>query len=114
MFSGRRMQYPFETVEKKWRSHSSGEEFIHLDQLVGETAKDILSRYQRRSDSQVDQEAIELLVGQGTVLGEDGREMSEGCGNLIEPEEVIGEFGADSLRLYLMFIGPLGQMCIFA
>lgn len=43
----------------------------------------------------------------GTILAEDGRKMSKSLGNVVNPNDVISEFGADSLRLYEMFMGPL-------
>ncbi len=42
----------------------------------------------------------------GVILGEDGYRMSKSRGNVINPEAVVKEFGADILRLYLMFMGP--------
>jgi len=47
------------------------------------------------------------LVNQGMILGEDGEKMSKSRGNVINPDEVIGNFGADTFRLYEMFMGPL-------
>ncbi|NLZ45111.1 MAG: leucine--tRNA ligase [Clostridiales bacterium] len=41
----------------------------------------------------------------GMILGEDGQKMSKSRGNVVNPDEVIGEFGGDGLRLYEMFIG---------
>ncbi len=47
------------------------------------------------------------LVNQGLILGEDGQKMSKSRGNVINPDVVIGEYGADAFRLYEMFMGPL-------
>ncbi len=47
------------------------------------------------------------LVNQGMILGEDGRKMSKSRGNVVNPDKVINNFGADSMRLYEMFMGPL-------
>ncbi len=47
------------------------------------------------------------LVNQGMILGEDGQKMSKSRGNVINPDDVIREYGADSMRLYEMFMGPL-------
>jgi leucyl-tRNA synthetase len=47
------------------------------------------------------------LVNQGLILGEDSQKMSKARGNVINPDDVVAEFGADSLRLYEMFMGPL-------
>ncbi|MBI2095062.1 MAG: leucine--tRNA ligase, partial [Candidatus Omnitrophica bacterium] len=50
------------------------------------------------------------LVNQGMILGEDGQKMSKSRGNVINPDFVVEHYGADSLRLYEMFMGPLTQM----
>ena len=47
------------------------------------------------------------LVNQGMILGEGGVKMSKSLGNVINPDDVIDEFGADSMRMYEMFMGPL-------
>jgi len=47
------------------------------------------------------------LVNQGMILGEDGQKMSKSRGNVVNPDKVIAEYGADSMRLYEMFMGPL-------
>jgi leucyl-tRNA synthetase len=55
-------------------------------------------------------EPFQRLVNQGIILGPDNQKMSKSRGNVISPENVIAEYGADSLRLYEMFMGPLEQM----
>jgi len=52
-------------------------------------------------------EPFQKLVNQGMILGENGEKMSKSRGNVINPDEVVKEYGADSLRLYEMFMGPL-------
>ena len=47
------------------------------------------------------------LIHQGTILGEDGRKMSKSWGNVVSPDGIIDQFGADAVRLYEMFMGPL-------
>ena len=47
------------------------------------------------------------LVNQGLILGEDGQKMSKSRGNVVNPDDVIKEYGADAFRLYEMFMGPL-------
>jgi len=47
------------------------------------------------------------LVNQGLILGEDGQKMSKSRGNVVNPDVVMGEYGADAFRLYEMFMGPL-------
>ena len=55
-------------------------------------------------------EPFQRLVNQGMILGPDGQKMSKSRGNVVTPDSVIAEYGADSLRLYEMFMGPLEQM----
>jgi len=50
------------------------------------------------------------LVHQGTILGEDNRKMSKSWGNVVSPDEMIDAYGADALRIYEMFMGPLEAM----
>jgi leucyl-tRNA synthetase len=47
------------------------------------------------------------LVNQGLILGEDGQKMSKSRGNVVNPDDILREFGADAFRLYEMFMGPL-------
>ena len=55
-------------------------------------------------------EPFQKLVNQGLILGEDGQKMSKSRGNVVNPDDVIREYGADALRLYEMFMGPLEQV----
>jgi leucyl-tRNA synthetase len=52
-------------------------------------------------------EPFKKLVNQGMILGEDGQKMSKSRGNVVNPDKVITGYGADSMRLYEMFMGPL-------
>jgi leucyl-tRNA synthetase len=52
-------------------------------------------------------EPFQRLVNQGMILGEDNQKMSKSRGNVVNPDTIIDEYGADSLRLYEMFMGPL-------
>jgi len=52
-------------------------------------------------------EPFKKLVNQGMILGENGEKMSKSRGNVVNPDDVVGEWGADSFRLYEMFMGPL-------
>jgi len=49
------------------------------------------------------------LKNQGLILGSDGRKMSKRWGNIVSPDDIVKEYGADSLRLYEMFMGPFDQ-----
>jgi leucyl-tRNA synthetase len=55
-------------------------------------------------------EPFAKLRHQGMILGPDGRKMSKSYGNVINPDSVVGEYGADTLRLYEMFMGPIDEM----
>jgi leucyl-tRNA synthetase len=52
-------------------------------------------------------EPFKKLVHQGIVLGEDNQKMSKSRGNVVNPDEIMDQFGADAVRLYEMFMGPL-------
>ena len=52
-------------------------------------------------------EPFRRLVNQGMILGEGGAKMSKSLGNVINPDDIVAEFGADSMRMYEMFMGPL-------
>ena len=54
-------------------------------------------------------EPYQRRTSHGIVLAEDGRKMSKSFGNVINPDDIVKEFGADTLRLYEMFMGPFGQ-----
>jgi leucyl-tRNA synthetase len=54
-------------------------------------------------------EPFQRLVHQGMILGEDGEKMSKSRGNVINPDTIVEKYGADSLRTYLMFMGPLDR-----
>jgi leucyl-tRNA synthetase len=55
-------------------------------------------------------EPFQKLVNQGLILGEDGQKMSKSRGNVVNPDDVVRDYGADALRLYEMFMGPLEQV----
>ena len=52
-------------------------------------------------------EPFQRLVNQGMILGSDGQKMSKSRGNVVNPDDIVAEFGADAMRLYEMFMGPL-------
>ena len=55
-------------------------------------------------------EPFQKLINQGMILGSDGQKMSKSRGNVVNPDEIVARFGADSLRLYEMFMGPLEKV----
>ncbi|MCB1173899.1 MAG: leucine--tRNA ligase [Leptospiraceae bacterium] len=54
-------------------------------------------------------EPFKKLVHQGLIMGADNRKMSKSLGNVVNPDDVVAEHGADAFRLYEMFMGPLEQ-----
>ena len=52
-------------------------------------------------------EPFHKLVHQGLILGEDGNKMSKSLGNVVSPDQVVAQHGADAFRLFEMFLGPL-------
>jgi leucyl-tRNA synthetase len=50
---------------------------------------------------------LEIEARWGTILGEDNERMSKSRGNVVNPDDIVREYGADALRLYEMFMGPL-------
>jgi leucyl-tRNA synthetase len=57
-----------------------------------------------------DAEPFVKLVHQGMILGENNEKMSKSRGNVINPDDIVKSYGADSLRVYEMFMGPLEQV----
>jgi len=59
-------------------------------------------------------EPFTKLQSVGLILAEDGRKMSKRWNNVINPDDVVAEFGADAMRLYEMFMGPFDQACAWS
>lgn len=51
-------------------------------------------------------EPFTKLINQGIILGPDGNKMSKSKGNVVDPDDYVANYGADAVRLYLMFMGP--------
>ena len=54
-------------------------------------------------------EPFKKLANLGLILGADGRKMSKRWGNVVNPDEIVEQYGADALRTYIMFMGPFEQ-----
>ncbi|MHA8137950.1 leucine--tRNA ligase [Lactobacillaceae bacterium Scapto_B20] len=54
-------------------------------------------------------EPFQKLVNQGMILGTNHEKMSKSKGNVINPDDIVNQYGADTLRLYEMFMGPLTE-----
>ncbi|MGZ5503344.1 MAG: leucine--tRNA ligase [Chthoniobacterales bacterium] len=104
-----------EAAERYWMS---GQQPGGVDLYVGGTEHAVLHLLYARFWHKVlfdrgylsKPEPFQRLVNQGMILGEDGRKMSKRWGNVIDPLDVIAEYGADAFRCYEMFMGPLEQM----
>ncbi len=55
-------------------------------------------------------EPFKKLVNQGIILGADNRKISKSFGNVVNPDDIVKQYGADALRMYVMFMGPLSDM----
>lgn len=101
--------------EKEFASKDKLKEWLPVDTYVGGAEHAVLHLLYARFFSKVlkdlgyvdFEEPFLKLRNQGLILGPDGEKMSKSKGNVINPDDVIKEFGADSLRLYEMFMGPL-------
>jgi leucyl-tRNA synthetase len=56
-------------------------------------------------------EPFKRLQHVGLIQGEDNRKMSKRWGNVINPDDIVEQYGADSMRVYEMFMGPFAQAC---
>jgi len=98
------------------------EKWMPVDLYVGGAEHTVLhllySRFftkaaHRTGISPVD-EPFYKLRHQGMILGEDGNKMSKSKGNVINPDQIVQSHGADTLRLYEMFMGPFADSCPWA
>jgi leucyl-tRNA synthetase len=104
-----------EKAEKYWMG---GEKPGGVDLYVGGTEHAVLHLLYARFWHKVlfdlgylsKPEPFQRLVNQGIILGEDSQKMSKSRGNIVNPDDVIDQYGADAFRLYEMFMGPLEQM----
>jgi leucyl-tRNA synthetase len=55
-------------------------------------------------------EPFKRLVNPGLILGEDGEKMSKSRGNVVNPDDIVAQYGADAFRMYEMFLGPLEKV----
>ncbi len=100
-------------TERYWMTHPDG-----VDLYIGGVEHAVLHLLYARFWHKVlfdwglvsSAEPFHKLVNQGLILGEDDRKMSKSRGNVVNPDAVIAQYGADSLRLFEMFMGPLEQV----
>jgi leucyl-tRNA synthetase len=104
-----------EQAERYWMG---GEKTGGVDLYVGGTEHAVLHLLYARFWQKVlfdlgyvsKPEPFQCLVNQGIILGEDNQKMSKSRGNIVNPDDVIDQYGADAFRCYEMFMGPLKQM----
>lgn len=108
--SANNSEMPWTTEEEKY--------WMPVDMYVGGTEHAVLHLLYSRFWHKVlfdlgyvsTKEPFQKLVNQGMILGEDGEKMSKSRGNVINPDLIVDEYGADTLRLYEMFMGPLEKV----
>ena len=104
-------------VERYWMGTESGtaKQTPGVDLYVGGTEHAVLhllyARFWHKVLFDLGQvstpEPFFKLVNQGLILGADGQKMSKSLGNVVNPDDVLRQYGADAFRLYEMFMGPL-------
>ena len=102
-------------AERYWMGSTNAAATLGVDLYVGGTEHAVLhllyARFWHKVLFDLDQvstpEPFYKLVNQGLILGEDGQKMSKSRGNVVNPDDILSEFGSDAFRLYEMFMGPL-------
>ena len=109
------LRYADNGNDSEFISPQSDEDWLPVDLYVGGAEHAVLHLLYARfwhlflydQNKVQSPEPFRKLVHQGLILGADGEKMSKSRGNVVNPDEVIAEHGADALRLYEMFMGPL-------
>ncbi len=102
-------------AERYWMGSASDDATPGVDLYVGGTEHAVLHLLYARFWHKVlfalgqvsTPEPFYKLVNQGLILGEDGQKMSKSRGNVVNPDDILAEFGSDAFRLFEMFMGPL-------
>ena len=104
-----------DSAERYWMVSANDDATLGVDLYVGGTEHAVLhllyARFWHKVLFDLGQvstpEPFYKLVNQGLILGEDGQKMSKSRGNVVNPDDILNEFGSDAFRLYEMFMGPL-------
>lgn len=105
------------TNDKEFASAAAMKAWLPVDMYVGGAEHAVLHLLYARFwhkvlfdaghiPAEVGDEPFKKLKNQGLILGTDGEKMSKSRGNVVNPDELIAEYGADSFRMYEMFMGP--------
>jgi leucyl-tRNA synthetase len=108
------LRYPDVNNDKEFASKEAMNKWMPVDLYVGGAEHTVLHLLYSRFFTKVlfdlgyvkFDEPFTKLRHQGTILAEDGRKMSKRWGNVINPDDEINKYGADTLRVYEMFMGP--------
>lgn len=111
------LRYCDPTNDKEFASQDKLAHWLPVDMYVGGAEHAVLhllyARFFHKAlqdfgfiPKTVGREPFKALRNQGMILGEDHQKMSKSRGNVINPDDVIAEYGADTLRIYEMFMGP--------
>ena len=103
--------------EKEFASHEQIKKWLPVDLYMGGAEHTVLHLMYARFFTKVLEklkyidfkEPFSKLRHQGMILAEDGRKMSKSLGNITNPDEIVERFGADTMRIYEMFMGPLAD-----
>jgi len=108
------LRYPNTNYDKSAFDPAAVKTWLAVDRYMGGVEHAILHLLYARfitkflyQQKMIDfKEPFKKLINQGMILGPDGNKMSKSKGNVLSPNELIDKYGADSLRMYLMFMGP--------
>jgi leucyl-tRNA synthetase len=111
------LRYPNPVYDQGPFDPESVKRWLPVDQYMGGVEHAILHLLYSRfvTKALFDQKKIDFdepfrrLFNQGLILGPDGQKMSKSRGNVVSPDEWVSKYGADTFRMYLMFMGPYDQ-----
>jgi leucyl-tRNA synthetase len=111
------LRYPNNKIDSAAFDQKAVERWMPVDQYIGGIEHAILHLLYSRFVTKVlhdaghisFQEPFERLFNQGLIMGPDGQKMSKSRGNVINPDDWVKDYGADTFRMYLMFMGPYDQ-----
>ncbi len=111
------LRYPNTKIDDKAFDTTAVRQWLPVDQYIGGIEHAILHLLYARFFTKVlfDQKLIGFdepftkLYNQGIIVGPDGQKMSKSRGNVVNPDDYVSRYGADTFRMYLMFMGPYDQ-----